>query len=165
MISYIDIVFAVLAIVIVFGNAKKGLVVSLVGMLRFLLIVPASFLASRYFKPYFEPSQPNAVPSQVFDVLLFVGCFVVLAVITGILMIVLKKLQKKKDMPLRTTNAILGGVFGLVKALVVVFTLATIMSVLKGFLTDETQFIEAVNSSYVINFINNSNLLEYLEVF
>ncbi len=164
MISFIDIVFAAIVVIIVFAGVKKGLVVSLLGMLRFMLIVPVSFILSRYIRPYVKAQRLTEVPSQLIDVALFFICLAALVVLTGVLMLVLKKLQKKKGMPLRNTNALLGGVFGFIKAMIIVFTLAGILGFSAEFLPDDNEFYTAVKGSFAVELINNSNLFDYLGV-
>lgn len=52
MISYIDIAFVVIAVIMTIVGAKRGLVVSLIGMLRFIFIVPVSYFLTDYLMPY-----------------------------------------------------------------------------------------------------------------
>lgn len=164
MISFVDIAFIAITAVIVFAGIKRGLVVSLASMLRFILIVPVSLVASKYLEPYVRDKISQDIPKTLFSVLLFVACLVLLAILTGILLIVLKKLQKKKDMPFHATNSVLGGVFGFIKALVVVITLAGICSVAVGFIPKDNEFYTAIKGSYAVNFISSFNLNKLLEV-
>lgn len=160
MISYVDIAFAVVAVLMTVVNAKRGLMVSLVGMLRFFLIVPLSYFLVDVVTPYIPQSVLEKVPEQAQSIVVFLIVFVILIILTGLLMMLLKKLQNKKGVPLRYTNALLGGVFGLVKALILIFVLSGAASLALEFIPKENQFYEVINSSYVVDFVRNFNLDE-----
>lgn len=160
MISYIDIAFVVIAVVMALVNAKRGLVVSLVGMLRFIFIVPVSYFLADYVMPYIPETVLEKIPEQAQSIVVFFVVFVLLIVVTGLLMMALAKAQKKKGMPLRHTNAFLGGVFGLVKALVLILVLSGAAALILEFLPQDNQFYEVLNGSYVIGIVRNFNLDE-----
>lgn len=160
MISYIDIAFAVLAVLMTVVNAKKGLVVALVGMVRFFLIVPASYFLVDIVSPYIPQSLIDKVPEQAQGIVVFLIVFVVLIILTGLLIMLLKKLQHKKGVPLRHTNAFLGGLFGLVKALILIFVLSAAASLALEFIPKDNQFYEILGSSYVVDFVKNFELNE-----
>lgn len=160
MISYVDIAFVIIAVLMTVINAKRGLVVSLIGMLRFLFIVPVSYFLVDYVTPYIPEKILADVPEELRAVVIFFVIFVVLIVVTGILMMVLKNLQNKKGMPLRYTNALLGGVFGFVKAVILIIVLSTVASFVVEFAPQDNQFVEMLNGSYVIDIFKDMNLEE-----
>lgn len=160
MISYIDIAFVAIAVVMALVNAKRGLVVSLIGMLRFIFIVPVSYFLTDYVMPHIPETVLEKIPEQAQSIVVFFVVFVVLIVVTGLLMMALSKAQKKKGMPLRHTNAFLGGVFGLVKALVLILVLSGAAALILEFLPQDNQFYEVLNGSYVISVVRNFNLDE-----
>lgn len=160
MINYIDIAFAVIAVVMTIVGAKRGLVVSLIGMLRFIFIVPVSYFLTDYIMPYVPENLFSQVPQQARGVVLFFIVFLALIILTGILMMVLKKLQDKKGMPLRHTNAFLGGVFGLVKALILISVLSLGSAFVIDFIPKDNQAYEILSGSYIIDYLSNLNLEE-----
>lgn len=160
MISYIDIAFVVIAVIMTIVGAKRGLVVSLIGMLRFIFIVPVSYLLTDYLMPYVPKDLLNEIPQQARGVALFFVVFIALIVLTGILMFALKKLQDKKGMPLRHTNAFLGGVFGFVKALVLISVLSLGSALVIDFIPKDNQVYEILSGSYIVEYISNLNLDE-----
>lgn len=157
MISYIDIAFLVLTAVMVFVGVKKGLFVSLLSMVRFIVIIPLSYFAIDYVEPYLPSEWFADISSELKTVLLFVICFVILLILTRLLLLIFKKLQKKKGMPLRHTNALLGGVFGFVKAVIIVFAISTVLAYLIDILPQTNQFYLPISSSYAVKAVENIN--------
>lgn len=160
MISYIDIAFVVIAIIMTLVGAKRGLVVSLIGMLRFIFIVPVSYFLTDYITPYVPEDLLSQIPQEARGVVLFFIVFVALIILTGILMMILKKLQDKKGMPLRHTNAFLGGVFGFVKALVLISVLSFGSAIVIDVIPKDNQVYEVLSSSYIIDYLSSLNLDE-----
>lgn len=158
MISYIDIAFIVIAVIMIIVNASRGLVVSLLSMVRMVLVVPLSYFAAKYVEPYVPADLISQIPRALQPAVLFVICFILLLILSGIILLVLKKLQKKKGVPLRHTNAFLGGVFGFVKALVIVFALSAVLGSVLEYIPQTNQFYEPVSSSYAVEYVNKINL-------
>lgn len=167
MISFFDIFFLVITIFIVLVNAHRGFLVSLISMLRFILIVPLSCVAAEYAEPYIPVDAFGDMPEQLVPIITFALCFVLLLILTSLLMLLLKKLQKDKDMPLRNTNALLGGLFGFLKAAVLVFVISSFAGSLVQYIPQSSDFADiynSINSSYVIEFVNNFNLFNVFEI-
>lgn len=159
MLSYVDIAFLFIAVVSVAVNAHKGFVVSLLEMVRFIVIVPVSYVLIDVVKPYIPAKIFGDIPSALHTVIIFVLCFVLLLIVTEIFLSLLKKLQKIKHMPLKHLNAFLGGVFGLVKALIFVFALSSVFGILLDVIPNDNQFYQIVDSSIAVEYINQINPL------
>lgn len=164
MISYIDIAFIAVAVLLTAVGAARGLVVSLISMARFILIVPASYLAAGYIEPYVPESWFADKPDAVKGVVLFLSCLIILMIITSIIIGLLVRLQKKKGMPLRHTNALLGGVFGLVKAAAAVLVICLLIGSLSGIIPQGSSFAKAVESSYAVKYVNEIDFQAVTEV-
>lgn len=160
MISSVDLVFIAIIAVMAFVNAKRGFVVALVGMLRFMFIVPVSYFLTDYVTPYIPKETLEQIPNQLQGVVIFAVVFVALIIITGILMNLLIKLQHKKGIPLRHTNAILGGSFGVLKALILISVISGIMALIVDYIPQSSQFFNALNDSYIVGIVKELNLEE-----
>ncbi len=159
MLSYVDIAFIFIAVISVAVNVRKGFVVSLLEMVRFILIVPLSYILIDVVKPYIPKKVFGDIPSALHTVIIFVLCFIVLLIVSEIILSMLKKLQSVKHMPLKHTNAFLGGVFGFVKALIFVFILSSVFGLLLEVIPDNNQFYQIVDSSIAVEYINQINPL------
>lgn len=167
MISFFDIFFLIITVCIVLVNIHRGFLVSLIGMLRFILIVPLSCVAAEYAELYIPVDAFGDMPEQLVPVITFALCFVLLLILTSLLMLLLKKLQKDKDMPLRNTNAFLGGLFGFLKAAVLVFVISSFIGSMVQYIPQSNEFADiynSINSSYVIEFVNKFNLFNVFEI-
>lgn len=162
MISYIDIAFLALAVILVIAGACRGLLVSLLSMARVILIIPCSYFAAGYVLPYVPDEWLSGLSPQLQKAVAFFACFIILAALTGILLNILFKLQKKKGMPLRHTNAFLGGVFGLIKAGVIIITLSAVLACALEIIPKDNQFYEIVNNSYAVEYISTYNLFSII---
>ena len=159
MIRYVDIGFMALALILVVAGACRGLLASLLSLARIILIVPCSYFLAGYIIPYIPEQWLSSLPAQLQKPAVFLLCFIVLGILSGILINILVKLQKKKGMPLRHTNAFLGGAFGLVKAGVIIITLSAVLGCVLDVLPKDNQFYEIVNNSYAVEYINTYNPL------
>lgn len=158
MISIIDVAFVILTVIITAVGCKRGLVVSVIAMLRVIFIVPVSYFLAQYITPYVPQNIISSLPKGAVGIVMFVAVFLALIVLTGILMLVLKALQKKKGVPLRHTNAFLGGVLGFVKALVLVLVISGCMALVAELLPNGSQAYKVINSSYIVDFISQFDL-------
>lgn len=157
MVSYIDLAFLIISFVMVLINAHRGLIVSLLGMVRFIIVIPLSYFFADYIEPYISAEAFADIPALAKKVITFIVCLIILLVLSRLLLLLLKKLQSNKDMPLRNTNAVLGGVFGLVKALIVIYCLSIILGSLLELLPQSNEYYDILKNSYVIEFVNNIN--------
>lgn len=155
MISYIDIAFLVMAVIMVIAGVKKGFLVSLLSMVKFIIILPLSYFLSDYLKPYIPADVIGKAPETAIEIIAFLVCFIALLIVGTILLSLLKKLQKDKDLPLHSTNAILGGVFGFVKAVIIVCVFSAIIGAVEQYIPKDSTFIEMVNSSYAVDLVSD----------
>lgn len=95
----------------------------------------------------------------IIKIILFIITFVLFYIAAGIVIFLIKSLQKKEHMPLKHTNSFLGGVFGLLKAVVLIFTVSTIIGYMSDILPQDNSFIKQADSSYALEFINTDNPL------
>ncbi|MCM1115599.1 MAG: CvpA family protein [Clostridium sp.] len=159
MISYIDIAFLILTVILVAVSISRGLVVSILSMVRFIIIVPASYFLGSYVMSYIPRGFFGTLPETVDKVIVCVLCFFALLIVSSLLLTLLKYLQKKKGMPLRHTNAFLGGVLGVVKALVIIIGVCTAFGYVIEYIPNDNTFYQAIDTSYVVSFINDYNPL------
>lgn len=158
MISYIDIAFFAMAVIMVIAGIKKGFLVSLLSMFKFIIVLPLSYFLSDYVKPYIPADIIGEAPETAIEIIAFLVCFIVLLIIADVILMLLKKLQKDKDLLLHNTNAVLGGAFGFVKAVIIVFVFSAVIGAAEQYIPKDSAFVEMVDSSYAVDFINNINL-------
>lgn len=219
--NYIDLALIIITALMVIIGACRGLIISLISMVRFTIGVPLSFFVSEMFSKlvydgfvkeiaYQKVSErladsqsvnsiiksvddfTNSLPSifskgidtasfkilsideisraitdsvvepiavVIIKILLFVITFVLFYIITGVIISFIKTLQKKDHMPLKRTDIVLGGVFGFVKAFVLMFTLATIIGYICSIIPQTSSFAKQADSSFALEFINTYNPL------
>lgn len=162
MISYIDIAFILVAVVVTAVGASKGFLASLISAARLVLIVPASVYLSDFIKPYLTKRWFADQPMQILNIASFLICFIVLLIATGILTDLVINAQKKKGMPLKNTNAVLGGLLGFVKAAFIIFVVSGILGYLAKLIPQGSSFAEAVESSYALKYLKDVNLFEII---
>lgn len=217
--NYLDLAFIIITALIVITGVQRGLLVSLLSMLRFFFGVPLAFFVSdRYYISVYDNFLKETVYNQVLEqisrsqsvngiikavndftgslpdifsrgidtssfkdlsleeiskevtdsvvepvalivikIILFIITFVLFYIVAGIIIHLVKKLRKKEHMPLRHANAFLGGVLGLLKALVLIFTVSTIIGYICGILPKDNSFVKLADSSYAVDFINANN--------
>lgn len=217
--NYIDLAFVVITVVMIIAGACRGLVISLLGMLRIIIGTPLAFFVSdMYYAQIYnslvkdiaynnvldELSQaqsleniianvkeftqllPNVFPHNIdltsmltleeisraitdsviepialvaIRIILFISVFVAFYLITGIIILVVKRLRKKEHAPLKKADFVLGGIFGLIKAAVFVFTAATIIGYITNIIPADNSFIKLADGSYALELINTHNPL------
>ena len=87
------------------------------------------------------------------------GIFVLFSIFMGVLMTVFKRLQKKEHAPLKRTNRILGGVFGLVKAVLFTYAVSTIIGYILLIISADSSFAKQAQASQIIQLLNSNNPL------
>lgn len=112
----------------------------------------------------------DSVVEPIATMLIKLAVLVVVALLfllaTGIIMAVIKssrknKTGKKKSIPARV-DKILGAVFGLVKSLIVVFTVVTVLGAVGDFLDPASNLYKMVLDSWVIKTLNDINPLAFI---
>lgn len=100
----------------------------------------------------------DPVADMVIKVALFVVTLAVFYILTGILLFVIKKLSNSNYAPFRKTNKFLGAVFGLAKAMILVFAIAKIgVFFTENLKSVDNSFLQQVASSGIIEFVNRFN--------
>lgn len=104
----------------------------------------------------------DPVGNMIIKVALFVVTLAVFYILTGILLFVIKKLSNSSNAPFRKTNKFLGAVFGMLKALILVFAIAKIGSFFTENLKSvDNEFLYQLASSGIIEFVNNFNPIDF----
>lgn len=217
--NYIDIAFIAAAVIMVIAGASRGLMVSLLSTLKYIVGIPLSYFVSGllYERLYdgvvrdlvydrileeitasasaenmingikefvnglpetlageFDLSALSGLTAQQFSasltdsvlepviltalrIILFVVLFIVFCIIVSVLISAFSKMQKKKHAPLKRTNRFFGGVFGFLKAALLVFTASTIIGYVCGILPADNSFVTQANNSFLLEFINHYN--------
>lgn len=99
--------------------------------------------------------EPVAV--EIVKLVLILLTFLLFYVITGIIVSVAKKIREKKDLPLHRTNSILGGVFGLAKALIIVLVIGAVADLIVTLDGGENEFLRQLESSTILKYVNEYN--------
>ncbi|MCH5316985.1 MAG: CvpA family protein [Eubacterium sp.] len=92
-------------------------------------------------------------------IVLFIVIAVVFFIVTGILLAIIDKASKKDNAPFKNTNRFLGAALGAVKALIVLIAVAAVGNFFVTYFAGSGDFIDQIDSSAVINFINKFNPL------
>ena len=104
----------------------------------------------------------DPVGDMIIKVALFVVTLAVFYILTGIFWFVIKKLSHSSNAPFRKTNKFLGAVFGMLKALILVFAIAKIGSFFTENLKSvDNEFLHQLASSGIIEFVNNFNPIDF----
>lgn len=99
--------------------------------------------------------EPVAV--EIVKLVLILLTFLLFYVITGIIVSTAKKIREKKDLPLHRTNSILGGVFGLVKAFIIVLVIGAVADLIVTLDGGENEFLRQLESSTILKYVNEYN--------
>lgn len=99
--------------------------------------------------------EPVAV--EIVKLVLILLTFLLFYVITGIIVSTAKKIREKKDLPLHCTNSILGGVFGLVKAFIIVLVIGAVADLIVTLDGGENEFLRQLESSTILKYVNGYN--------
>ena len=73
----------------------------------------------------------------------------------------IKGLEKIKNIPFKKTNKLLGAVFGAVKAVLVLAVLCAVLVFVKDYIfaSSQNEFVNQVDSSTIVEFVNKINPL------
>lgn len=91
------------------------------------------------------------VMTVILKIILFVAIFVLAVFILKLFTVIIEKLAKLPV--IKQANGIFGGVFGAIKGVVVAAVLCFAITLLAGFI-DNSAFLEAVDSSKIVNIFN-----------
>lgn len=221
--SYIDIAFVAVAVIMIAVGVRRGFVASALATLKYLLGIPLSYYVSGllyqpvydgYVRDYIcdkitekilssgsyeeliteingfigsipknitdmfdlsllystEPRQLGAVITDsiiepvalaVLRIVIFIIVFILFCIIISLIISAFSKLQKKKHAPLKHTNRFFGGVFGLLKAALLVFTAAAAIEYIEPLLPQGNSLTAQADASVLLEFINKYNPLYF----
>lgn len=111
---------------------------------------------------YITDNIVEPIALEIVKILLTVLTFLIFYVITGIIISAAKKARDNKKLPLHKTNSFFGGVFGLVKAVIIVFTVASLADFIVSVNDNSNEFINQLNTSKIIIFVNDFNPVSVL---
>lgn len=97
------------------------------------------------------------VALEIVKLVLILLTFLLFYVITGIIIFTAKKIREKKELPLHRTNSILGGVFGLIKAFIIVLAIGAVSDLIVSFDASDNEFLNQLESSAILKYINEYN--------
>ena len=101
----------------------------------------------------------DPVAILIMKIVLFIVIAIIFFVVTGILLALVDKASKKEDAPFKDTNKFLGAALGAVKALIIIIAVAAVGNFLVAHFAGSGGFIDQLESSAVIGFINKFNPL------
>lgn len=122
--------------------------------LSFLNNVSAANAAEGIMQNVIDP-----VAILIGKIVLFIVVAIVFFIVTGILLSLIDKASKKDDAPFKDTNKFLGAVLGALKALIILIAVAAIGNFLVANFAGTGGFIDQLESSAVIGFVNKFNPL------
>ncbi|MCD7797565.1 MAG: CvpA family protein [Clostridiales bacterium] len=96
---------------------------------------------------------------EIVKIILLLLFLLLFYLITGIIIRMIKKLRQRRQLPLHRTNSFLGGVFALLKCVVIVFAFAAIADTVLSFGYENNTFISQLKTSKIIELINDFNPL------
>lgn len=98
----------------------------------------------------------NPVGITIVKVVLFILVLIILYIIFGIIIKLIKDKSDDKDAPFHKTNKFLGAVFGLVKAVIIVFSVSAILYFIAG-ISEKNVFVNEIETSLLYNLIVKYN--------
>lgn len=122
--------------------------------LSFLNNVSAANAAQGIMQNVVDP-----VAILITKIVLFIVIAIVFFAVTSIIIALVDKASKKEDAPFKDTNKFLGAALGAVKALIIIIAVAAVGNFLVVHFAGSGGFIDQLESSAVIGFINKFNPL------
>lgn len=98
----------------------------------------------------------NPIGITIVKVVLFILTLIILYIIFGLIIKIIKDKSDDKDAPFHKTNKFLGAVFGLVKAVIIVFSVSAILYFFAG-ISEKNAFVNEIETSLLYNFIVKYN--------
>lgn len=106
---------------------------------------------------YITDNVIGPIALEIVKIVLIVLTFLIFYVITGIIISLIKKIREKKKMPLHFTNSVLGCIFGLAKAVVIIFAISAVAEFTVDIQYEDNAFIRQLESSVILNFFSDFN--------
>ena len=122
--------------------------------LSFLNNVSAANAAQGIMQNVVDP-----VAILITKIVLFIVIAIVFFAVTSVIIALVDKASKKDDAPFKDTNKFLGAALGAVKALIIIIAVAAVGNFLVVHFAGSGGFIDQLESSAVIGFINKFNPL------
>lgn len=101
----------------------------------------------------------DPVAVLICKIVIFIVVVAVFLILSGILITVIDKASKKDDAPFKDTNKFLGAALGAVKAFIILFAVAAVGNFLIVNFAGSGGFIDQLDASAVIGFVNKFNPL------
>lgn len=98
----------------------------------------------------------NPIGIMIVKVVLFIIVLIAFYIIFAIIIKIIKDKSDDKDAPFHKTNKFLGAVFGLVKAVIIVFSVSAILYFIAG-ISEKNVFVNEIETSLLYNFIIKYN--------
>lgn len=218
-INYVDLILILLSALIIFVSTRRGILISLISMLRVFLGVPASlFVSGKYNEliydsyirdkvinslqekmsekggleslisglketagslpeivsknldlsvinqlgtkkaaEYIEHNVARPIGLLAVEIALFLTVFIVIMIVSGIIIHLLELRNKKDKTSLRKTDMIFGGVFGVLKSVVVIIALSAVSAMVLGIIPKDygaNEFVSQLQGSKIIGFVS-----------
>lgn len=90
----------------------------------------------------------------VIRILLFAVIFIAFYLITGIIILITKRVKEGNITPAKKKDFMLGGVFGLIKALVIVVVCALALNYISTLIPSDNSFVKLADDSFALEFVN-----------
>lgn len=98
----------------------------------------------------------NPIGIMIVKVVLFIIVLIAFYIVFAIIIKIIKDKSDDKDAPFHKTNKFLGAVFGLVKAVIIVFSVSAILYFIAG-ISEKNVFVNEIETSLLYNFIIKYN--------
>ena len=92
---------------------------------------------------------------------LFILTLLAFSLLAWLIPKLIKRLDKIKNIPFKKTNKFLGAVFGVIKSVLVIAVLCAVLVFVKDYIfaSSQNEFVNQVNSSAIVEFVNKINPL------
>ncbi len=142
--NWLDFVLVFIFLLILFNGVRKGFMRQVVGLISFIIALYAALYWSSSMRGLMETylkvdevlanlTEEGTVPVWLVDVIINIIAFLLVFLVVSLLLaLIARRFRFLKRLPLiGPSNAVLGGVLGAVKGLLVVFLVAAILSLIE----------------------------------
>lgn len=101
------------------------------------------------------------VACVIIKIVLFILTLLAFSLLAWLISKLIKRLDKIKNIPFKKTNKFLGAVFGVIKSVLVIAVLCAVLVFVKDYIfaSSQNEFVNQVNSSAIVEFVNKINPL------
>lgn len=158
-IQVFDLILIAIAVLAVVFAAKKGFASSLLETASVLIAGIASYKfcvpVSSFFCDTFLTGIANSIATVIARVIVFVILFIIFSIVLKLASKLLSSLLDKIPL-VGTANSLLGGVLGLIKAIIIIYVICTVSYLIV--ISDNAENLKPViSNSYVYQFITENN--------